>query len=54
MKELANVDDAPLDLCLRVYGLDRVLKSRQSSITEKQDILCAAVLRVIEASQPEL
>ena len=49
-----HVDDAPLDLCLRVYGLDRVLKSRQSVHTEKQDILHAAVLQVIEHPQPEL
>ena len=48
------MDDSPLELGLRVYGLDRVLKSRQSVQTEKQDILRAAVLHAIEHLQPEI
>ena len=46
--------DAPLDLRLREHSLDGIPEARQAVHTEKQDILYAPVLQVIQHSQPEL
>ncbi len=48
------MDDAPLDLRLREHSLDGIPEARQAVHTEKQDILYAPVLQVIQHSQPEL
>ena len=49
-----HMDDAPLDLRLQEHSLDGIPEARQAVHTEKQDILYAPVLQVIQHSQPEL
>ena len=48
------MDDTPLDLGLRIYRLDGILKVGQPVHTEEQHILHPAILQVIQHPQPEL
>lgn len=48
------MNDASLDLCLRIDCLNGFFKARKPIYTEEKDIFYSAILQIIEHSKPEL